>query len=91
MNLWLILTPSFAWLAAGTFGIGLIRTRPETMWKGLFSTFTSTPPPYDPDSIGHRFQGLFWKTIGWSLVAAATFVTIMSILVAVGAMPPASN
>ncbi|WCM25240.1 hypothetical protein NDN01_14305 [Sphingomonas sp. QA11] len=91
MNWWLPLTLALAWLVAGTFGLRQIRRSSESVWQGLFSATTTDPPPYDARRWQHRVIVGFSKSTGWLVIAGAAFLTLMSILVAIGVVPPASN
>ena len=91
MSIWLLISPALLWLLAGTWGASLLRRSGEDLWRSAQIFSTTGAPSYDAGRWQHRSYVYLSRAIGCFLIAAAFFSTLMSILVAVGLVPPASN
>lgn len=88
MSGWLIATPLIAWLTAGLTGIALLRVRASRLWEGV--QLRPEKIPYDASFSQRWFVG-FVRIVGGLMLFMPIFLTLMSLLVALGVVAPAKS
>lgn len=89
MSPWLIISPALMWLLALTLGRWARHAPPQKILRIMQAPGRPAPLPYDQYNMRHAMLVRIIRLQGWALLAIACFITLMSILVAVGVVPAA--